>query len=106
MWEKIVEFFKYYDINHLVAALRTVDWHALATNPICIGLVLGVFCFAIYKRQIKLLVGVLSFVAFILLVLMVTPRGNEYVPREKVFMFIGGGIGLAILNLYMIFFHD
>lgn len=106
MWEHIVEFVKQYDINRVIQIMRSVDWHGVLTNPICIGLVLGVFLFAVYKKRLKMLVGILSLVALVFLIYMVTPRGNEYVPKEKIFMFIGGGISIAVLNVYLIFFRD
>ena len=106
MWDKIVAFIKEYDLGKLMQLIHSIDWSAVLKNPIFIGLALGFLGFAIYKKKLKLLVVMLSLVAFIFLVQMVTPQGDEYVPKEKIFMFIGGGIGLAILNLYMFFFRD
>ncbi|RLB05520.1 MAG: hypothetical protein DRG83_02425 [Deltaproteobacteria bacterium] len=106
MWEKFVDFMKEYDLSRVMEVIRSIDWHAVLTNPIFIGLTLGFLGFTIYKKRLKLLVITLSLIAFVFLVQMVTPQGGEYVPKEKIFMFIGGGIGLAILNVYLFFFHD
>ncbi len=106
MWDKILEFIKEYDLGRVMELIRSIDWSAVVKNPIFIGLALGFLGFTIYKKRLKLLVVILSLFAFVFLVQMVTPQGNEYVPKEKIIMFIGGGISLAILNLYMFFFHD
>ncbi len=106
MWDKIIEFLKEYDLTRVMELIRSIDWAAIIKNPIFIGMTLGFVGFTIYKRRLKPLVITLSLVAFIFLVQMVTPQGSEYVPKTKIFMFIGGGIGLAILNLYVFFFHD
>ncbi len=106
MWDKFVQFIKEYDLSRVMQLVRTIDWHKLLTNPIVIGVTIGFLGFTIYKKRLKPLVLTLSLIAFIFLVQLVTPQGSEYVPKEKIFMFIGGGIGLAILNIYIFFFHD
>jgi hypothetical protein len=102
-WRNLKEFLTTYDVKTIAEVFKTLDWVKLAQSPITwLGGV--VFAgFVIWKKQFRLVLLLISFVAFLMLAQSSMPEAGQQMPLEKVVVFVIGSMAIVALNLYFFF---
>lgn len=100
MWQTLVQFFKKYDTQGVVDAVRRLKWEDL-THHYWLGLAAA--CLLVYlvcKRRFRFLLFLLSALVFVHLLQDTLPGAGQPIPLSKILTFIGGSVALVVLNLY------
>lgn len=106
MWERIVTFFKEYDVHKLTEALQNLNWMEVLKSPFFwLGAVLF-GAWIVWKKQYKLLLLPFSFVAFSYLFRYSLPTSGQEVGLEQLLKFLGGAIVIVGVNIYFFFIHE
>lgn len=99
-WQLLIHFFKTYDTQRVVNAVDRLSWQDVTGHP-WIGLLgAGVLVYLVWMRRLRFLLLLASAVVFVHLLLAAFPGTGGAIPLHKLLIFIGGCVGLVVVNLY------
>lgn len=101
-----VGFLAHYDFQTFMDMVRTLDWWKLAANPYLWGMVLVVMGLAIWKRQLELLILVVSIFLFLALAQHSIPPAGQTISLDKILEFMVGSAVLIGVNVYFLIIRE
>ncbi|WP_302504051.1 hypothetical protein [Geoalkalibacter halelectricus] len=107
-WSGIADFFSFLQTERILATLRQWNLGELIANPWFLGGALVAALIAFIMRWRMLLAAILGCVGFAWLVSYTLERGTslEGGSNEALLVFVGGGVALAAVVLYLIFIRS
>ncbi len=105
-WNGLVEFLSTYDARRIVQAMQDVDWQEQLTNPFAWLVSIVILAYSIWKRDIRFLVLIGSFIGFVVMCEMKLPEPGAPIALDDILAFMGGAIGLIVLNGYFFFIRE
>lgn len=105
-WDGFVKFLVEYDTQKVLEVLRELDWKELAGNPLLWLIGGGTLILMLWKRMIRLMIFMASLAAFLVLLQQTLPSPGQAMDLNNLLLFIGGTIGLLVVNLYFIFIRE
>ncbi|MFZ2446568.1 MAG: hypothetical protein WAW37_09430 [Syntrophobacteraceae bacterium] len=100
------DFLVTHDFPTMLEAIRQLRWGDILRNAYTWLVVLPVLVALLWTKSIKILVALLSLVAFLLLIQYTLPPAGDKIPLSDILTFLGGFAALAAINLYFIFIRD
>lgn len=103
IWNSLAEFLVEYDTHKIAEVLREMNWQEQLRNPLAWLVGLAVLGYSIWKRELRIPVLILSFIAFMYLCQSTLPGPGEKLSLDALLEFFGGSIVLLIINGYFFF---
>lgn len=99
-WSRFVDFLAENDFTSLMERFRSVDLQALLANPLFWIVVIPVVILLIMRRMGRFVILGVSVVLFGLLIQQTLVPPGEVMPLSSLLKFIGGSVGLMVVNVY------
>jgi hypothetical protein len=105
-WDRFLKFLTAWDFPTILNAIRQLDPKEVIRNPIVWLVGLPILGLLIWKRRFRILLAMGSFVVFLFLAQATISPPGETMALKDILMFVGGTLGLLVLNLYFLFVSD
>lgn len=105
-WDRLVKFFVSWDFPTILNAIRQLDAKEVIRNPIVWLVGIPILGLLIWKRQFRIMLAIGSFIAFLFLAQATISPPGETMALKDILTFVGGTLGLLVLNLYFLFVSD
>ncbi len=99
---QIVDFLKEHDIPHLLEHLRGLEWSDVLRSGYTWLVGAPLILIIILTKRFKLLIALISVVAFVFLVQFTLPASGEQMPLSSLLEFVGGAFAIIAVNLYFL----
>jgi len=105
-WDHLVKFFVAWDFPTILNAVRQLDPKAVIRNPYVWLVGVPILGLLVWKRRFRTLLALGSFVAFLFLAQATISPPGETMPLRDILTFVGGTLGLLVVNLYFLFVSE
>lgn len=99
-FSKIIDFLAQNDFPSIMERFRTADLHALLSNPVFWIIVVPIVLVLILQHKARYLILGASIILFGVLVQQTLAPPGEVMPLYNLLKFIGGTVGLMVVNVY------
>lgn len=94
------------DFPTLLESIRQMNWANVVKDPVTWLIAAPIVTVLVWKKCFKLMTGMASFVAFILLLQYTLPPMGGKIALNDLVIFCGGAFGLVLFNLYILLVKD
>ena len=103
---RIYEFLLANDFPTLLEAFKKLEWKDVLRSSYTWMIALPVLVFLLWTKKFKIIISLVSLVAFMVLLKYTLAPAGETISLENILIFVGGAIALAGFNLYLLFIRD
>ena len=103
---RVWNFFVTHDFPTLLEAIRQLQWSDVLRSAYTWLIVLPILAALFWTKSIKILVALVSLVAFLLLLQYTLPPASDKMALSDLLTFLGGFAAIAAINLYFIFIRE
>ncbi len=103
---QILDFLKEHDFPTFLEKTRGLEWQQVLHSGYTWLVAAPLLLFIILTKRFKLLLGLASIVAFVVLLQLTLPPYGDQMQLESLLEFVGGAMAIVGLNLYFLFIRQ
>ena len=105
-WNALTDFITKNDFRAVMEKAQHFDWAVILKSFYFWLITLPILGYLLKTRKWRILIFMVTFGLFLVLVKNVIPPPGQAIPLHSVLVFIGGALGLVVINIYFLFMRD